>query len=496
MVCTTCHNPHGSTNVKQLRAGNYVNEACYSCHAEKRGPFLWEHAAGRESCTTCHDPHGSNNDRMLVARTPMLCQRCHIGTRHPSTIYDGTSLGAAEQPPDHARLHQLPPADPRVEPPVRQCLRPVTAGGRDAHESYRTARRAPAGPRGRRTRTGQDHRRRARRSARSISAGSSPASAVTRPATSATATCGPAACSTRSSTRARRTTGCSPPPPSTSVPRPEVHRRRPELRSREGELHVGPDPALLQRGGAGHLRAAVGDAVHGRRHGRVPDQRRRADRRCRPSARSRRVPPRRRRPRSARRALHVHEPGGGRPRHPAAARRRDPRRDGEPGEGHQPPVPLPEHVEDRRDAVVGLLRLRGGRRPAGPGRPQDDRRRRGRRVGERQGHGQGRLGRVLVHQQRQHPDVGQPAPRDRLHLLVGVLARGRHLAGPHGPLARQLDEHVLGHGDLQAAEAQQGLREPRASRSGTRTTSCCRTRSTRRSRSSRSTARRRRRRPT
>ena len=22
----------------------------------------------------------------------MLCQRCHIGTRHPSTIYDGTSL--------------------------------------------------------------------------------------------------------------------------------------------------------------------------------------------------------------------------------------------------------------------------------------------------------------------------------------------------------------------------------------------------------------------
>jgi len=92
MVCTTCHNPHGSTNVKQLRAGNYVNESCYSCHAEKRGPFLWEHAAGRESCTTCHDPHGSNNDRMLVVRTPMLCQRCHIGTRHPSTIYDGTSL--------------------------------------------------------------------------------------------------------------------------------------------------------------------------------------------------------------------------------------------------------------------------------------------------------------------------------------------------------------------------------------------------------------------
>jgi DmsE family decaheme c-type cytochrome len=92
MTCSSCHNPHGTTNVKQLRAGNYINESCVSCHTEKRGPFLWEHAAGRESCSSCHDPHGSNNDRMLVARTPMLCQRCHIGTRHPSTIYDGSAL--------------------------------------------------------------------------------------------------------------------------------------------------------------------------------------------------------------------------------------------------------------------------------------------------------------------------------------------------------------------------------------------------------------------
>jgi DmsE family decaheme c-type cytochrome len=92
MECSTCHNPHGSTNVKQLRVGNWVNESCVSCHTEKRGPFLFEHAAGREACSTCHDPHGGSNDRMLVARTPMLCQRCHIGTRHPSTIYDATQF--------------------------------------------------------------------------------------------------------------------------------------------------------------------------------------------------------------------------------------------------------------------------------------------------------------------------------------------------------------------------------------------------------------------
>jgi DmsE family decaheme c-type cytochrome len=92
MECSSCHNPHGSTNVRQLKVGNWINESCVSCHAEKRGPFLFEHAAGRESCITCHDPHGSSNDRMLVAKLPMLCQRCHIGTRHPSTIYDNRTV--------------------------------------------------------------------------------------------------------------------------------------------------------------------------------------------------------------------------------------------------------------------------------------------------------------------------------------------------------------------------------------------------------------------
>jgi DmsE family decaheme c-type cytochrome len=95
MECTTCHTPHGSNNVRMLRAGNSINESCASCHAEKRGPFVWEHAAGRENCVSCHDPHGSNNDRMLVAKSPMLCQRCHVSSRHPATIYDGTQLASA-----------------------------------------------------------------------------------------------------------------------------------------------------------------------------------------------------------------------------------------------------------------------------------------------------------------------------------------------------------------------------------------------------------------
>ena len=68
MTCSSCHNPHGSVNVRLLKIGTTIDESCTSCHAEKRGPYLWEHAPVANTCVTCHDPHGSNNDRMLVAK--------------------------------------------------------------------------------------------------------------------------------------------------------------------------------------------------------------------------------------------------------------------------------------------------------------------------------------------------------------------------------------------------------------------------------------------
>jgi DmsE family decaheme c-type cytochrome len=93
MACSSCHNPHGSiNNVKALRVGSSVNETCSSCHAEMRGPMLFEHAPVRENCATCHDPHGSSNDRMLNVRMPMLCQRCHVATRHPASVYDNAAI--------------------------------------------------------------------------------------------------------------------------------------------------------------------------------------------------------------------------------------------------------------------------------------------------------------------------------------------------------------------------------------------------------------------
>lgn len=75
--CVSCHNPHGGEGRKMLAARS-TNDVCYTCHAEKRGPLLWEHAPVQEDCLICHTPHGSNNASLLIRRSHQLCQQCHI----------------------------------------------------------------------------------------------------------------------------------------------------------------------------------------------------------------------------------------------------------------------------------------------------------------------------------------------------------------------------------------------------------------------------------
>ena len=75
--CVSCHNPHGGEGRKMLQAAS-TNQLCYQCHAEKRGPFLWEHDPVQEDCSTCHTPHGSNNISLLTKRSHQLCQQCHV----------------------------------------------------------------------------------------------------------------------------------------------------------------------------------------------------------------------------------------------------------------------------------------------------------------------------------------------------------------------------------------------------------------------------------
>jgi DmsE family decaheme c-type cytochrome len=91
MTCNSCHDPHNGES-DFLLAASTVNETCYSCHAEKRGPWLWEHAPAAEDCTLCHDPHGSNHPALLVKRPPLLCQQCHSPAGHPSVAYTSAEV--------------------------------------------------------------------------------------------------------------------------------------------------------------------------------------------------------------------------------------------------------------------------------------------------------------------------------------------------------------------------------------------------------------------
>lgn len=79
MSCSDCHDPHKGSAHKgggtQLAS---LNETCFQCHSQQRGPFVFEHQAVRDGCTSCHSPHGSPNQKMLIERNSTLCLKCHF----------------------------------------------------------------------------------------------------------------------------------------------------------------------------------------------------------------------------------------------------------------------------------------------------------------------------------------------------------------------------------------------------------------------------------
>jgi DmsE family decaheme c-type cytochrome len=86
--CSDCHNPHGALTHAMVKQET-VNQQCESCHADKRGPFVFPHPPVEDNCLSCHNPHGSSHARLLNENVPNICQDCHDWSRHPGTFYGG-----------------------------------------------------------------------------------------------------------------------------------------------------------------------------------------------------------------------------------------------------------------------------------------------------------------------------------------------------------------------------------------------------------------------
>ena len=88
LKCSDCHNPHGALSPAMVNSES-VNQLCVSCHADKRGPYMFEHPPVEQNCLNCHNSHGSSHNRLLNEKVPNLCQDCHDWSRHPGTFYSG-----------------------------------------------------------------------------------------------------------------------------------------------------------------------------------------------------------------------------------------------------------------------------------------------------------------------------------------------------------------------------------------------------------------------
>jgi predicted CXXCH cytochrome family protein len=84
-----------------------VNQQCYSCHADKRGPFVFSHPPVEENCLTCHTPHGSSHGKLLADKAPNLARLSRDWEAPDEFLRLGTGMDPAERHAEHLAQHAL-----------------------------------------------------------------------------------------------------------------------------------------------------------------------------------------------------------------------------------------------------------------------------------------------------------------------------------------------------------------------------------------------------
>ncbi|MFI5330557.1 MAG: DmsE family decaheme c-type cytochrome [Desulfobaccales bacterium] len=88
MDCASCHNPHGTASPKLVKAIS-TRELCFNCHAQYRGPFIFQHPPVMEDCFNCHQPHGSAYPSLLKTPPIRLCRECHVTFHNTNFLIAG-----------------------------------------------------------------------------------------------------------------------------------------------------------------------------------------------------------------------------------------------------------------------------------------------------------------------------------------------------------------------------------------------------------------------
>ena len=101
MACSDCHNAHGSAGPMLMKRDTVV-ETCYTCHMEKRGPFVHNHPPVTENCAICHEaledaPPAPGRDRGALVRItlPIRARRPAGQTETESTSVMPVATGTA-----------------------------------------------------------------------------------------------------------------------------------------------------------------------------------------------------------------------------------------------------------------------------------------------------------------------------------------------------------------------------------------------------------------